>query len=429
MTDKDQPQQDAPDDEILDGTSESAEETGDDGDKSEILERIPVVSAAAELDDAAEKRRGKTPLSKVGLLALLLALVALGSSGYAAWQQFEQRQVLLKLDQVTQGHTGQARALEASASSQQQAMQGKIRQLEGRLSELSSALEEANTVVGSHSRRLLQLTATTTDDWRLAEVEYLLRLANQRLLTSQDVASAASLLRASDTILLELDDPRLYPVRAAIASDSAALAALGAHDPEGAFLAMSAVTAQIDTLPLIDVPVFTTTDTTSAVTQSAEVADTATLLDRAKRILSSSWQSLRAWVVIQQRGEQVKPLLPPEQQYYLRNNLRLMLGQAQLALLDGRQKAYRDSIHNALGWLAEYFPADAAAVQAVVDQLTALQAIDVELQVPDISASLLAIKAVIEEQHRLAVGAGKAAPARSVPTDTGAANNAAGAAS
>ena len=97
-------------------------------------------------------------------------------------------------------------------------------------------------------------------------------------------------------------------------------------------------------------------------------------------------------------------MLPPEQQFYLKNNLKLLLSQAQLALLDGRQYAYSDSLTTAVSWLEDYFPLQESANQTVLEALQRLSKLTITSEYPDVSDSLIAIKAVIAEQHRISQG-------------------------
>jgi len=279
---------------------------------------------------------------------------------------------------------------------------------------LQQALSDANAVLDGHTRRLLSLTATTTDDWRLAEVEYLLRLANQRILISKDAQTALNLLQAADQIVLELGNPQLFTLREAIANDSAAIAMVGELDLDGVFLKLAAQARQIDKLLLLRVPEFTSQpappihNLAGASELAAPVSLTESWLARLQEIAQSTWAELKSLVVIQQRGSDIKPLLPPEQQYYLRNNLRLLINQAQLALLDGRAIPYRESLTEAVSLLENHFPLEQAANQQMVSELAALAAVKVTADYPDVSDSLIAIKAVFAEQDRLNQGAGKA---------------------
>ena len=295
-----------------------------------------------------------------------------------------------------------------------QSQQNQIQQLEKQLSYSKLQLD-------SHSRRLLSLTATTTDDWRVAEVEYLLRLANQRLMISSDVSTALDLVVAADKILLELADPRLVALRRSLAEDKAALGRVASLDIEGMFLTLAALAGSVDQLPVISVPAFqpnraeTTNEDQGALASSEFSADAATsddqaaadvdsksmlqsALDGMSGILRKGWVEIRSWLVINRKDLDIKPLLPPEQQYYLRGNLQLLLNQAQVALLDKQEEPYRSSLGTAIDWLNAHFPANEPAISNVVAELENLAAQDISPALPDLSASLLAVKAFMNER-------------------------------
>jgi uroporphyrin-3 C-methyltransferase len=372
---------------------------------------IPTLSSPIVNAPAAAKKG-----NSVALFALLLALIAVAGSGYIGWMLYQQTDQLHALQTVSDGHRQQSQSLQQSIASSKDSTTRSFAVSDKKIAALSAALQESNAIIEGHSRRLLSLTATTTDDWRLAEVEYLLRLANQRILTSKDGESALNLLRASDQILLELNDPRLFSVRESIAQDRAALAIVGQQDLDGVFLQLSALARVIDQLPLLVVPEFTTER--ENVVAATAISETEGWQQKLQAIGLSTWRELKSLLVIQSRDVDIKPLLPPEQQYYLRNNLRLLISQAQLALLDGRQTAYADSLSNASQWLDDYFPVDEAVIQAVIAELEQLQSLQVEVELPDVSNSLLAIKAFIADQHRISNGDVKADHSRDVPAES-----------
>ena len=358
---------------------------------------------------------GKTGAGRMlASLALLFGLAAISCSAYLGWmlmQQQERDRSLSIMAETNYEHIQTFQRALDDAKNSVAAERNARTQAENRL---QRALSDANAVLDGHTRRLLSLTATTTDDWRLAEVEYLLRLANQRILISKDAQTALNLLQAADQIVLELGNPQLFTLREAIANDSAAIAMVGELDLDGVFLKLAAQARQIDKLLLLRVPEFTSQpaqtihNLAGASELAAPVSLTESWLARLQEIAQSTWAELKSLVVIQQRGSDIKPLLPPEQQYYLRNNLRLLINQAQLALLDGRAIPYRESLTEAVSLLENYFPLEQAANQQMVSELAALAAVTVTADYPDVSDSLLAIKAVFAEQDRLNQGAGKA---------------------
>src|SRR5690606_5363670 len=82
-----------------------------------------------------------------------------------------------------------------------------------KLQQLETQVSESQLRLNNHQERLQALSTTTREDWLLAEAEYLLRLANQRILTERQTANALSLMVTADDILKEIDDPDLFVVR------------------------------------------------------------------------------------------------------------------------------------------------------------------------------------------------------------------------
>ena len=361
---------------------------------------VPVLSDEQVMQSGSSGRSGM-----LGWLALLLALLALLAVAAQLWWFWQHS---ADVDEIGELLTQQASASGAEFDAARegverlrQDIQRQLGQRDKQIAQLTSALDEANAIIDGQGRRLLALTATTTDDWRIAEVEYLLRLANQRLLTAGDVSSALELLAAADRILLELNDPRLFELREALAQDRMALAQLGEIDVDGVYLALAALSGNVDQLPLLVVP-----DFEPGQPEPAASANEASRLPAWSTQLASigvqTWQELKSLIVIQPMEGAIKPLLPPEQQYYLRSNLRLLISQAQLALLDGRETAYQTSLQSAADWVADYFPADEPAVAAYVDQLNQLLGREMQQALPDVSQSLLAVRAFIAKQHAMA---------------------------
>ena len=347
-------------------------------------------------------------------LALIFALAAVSCSAYLGWMLMHQQERDRSLSVMAETNYEHIQTFQRALDDAKNSVAAERNARTQAETKLQQALNDANAVLDGHTRRLLSLTATTTDDWRLAEVEYLLRLANQRILISKDAQTALNLLQAADQIVLELGNPQLFTLREAIANDTAAIAMVGALDLDGVFLKLAAQARQIDKLLLLRVPEFTAQPASpthffpGASEPAVPVSLTESWIARLREIAQSTWAEMKSLVVIQKRGSDIKPLLPPEQQYYLRNNLRLLINQAQLALLDGRAIPYRESLIEAVGLLETYFPLEQAANQQMASELTALATLSVTADYPDVSDSLTAINAFIAEQDRLNQGSGEA---------------------
>ena len=378
-------------------------------------------SAGAAQPVAATAIKTGRPLA---LLALLMSLLALAASAAAGWLYFQYQQ---GSDKFAQAQSGQVDAIADSVDGQFEKIDALQRRLGVAEESLASETRERSVLAEgvtaqlsaleakaqSHARRILAMTATTTDDWRVAEVDYLLRLANQRLMISSDSETALSLIETADGILLELADPRLTAAREAIADDRALLL-VADLDVDGVFLALSAISKNINALPVVSAPTFETVrdkfgesenadgDAESQTDASTDAADQDDAIPGFIKAIGSvfvrGWKEIQSWMIINRPDAAVKPLLPPEQQYYLRNNLRMLINQAQISLLEQRQAPYQDSLQNAIEWLVDYFPQSESAVQNLIAELEQLAALDIDPDYPDLSNSLLQIKGFINSQ-------------------------------
>lgn len=368
--------------------------------KSDVPEEVTKAEASSSKVEAPTKTKG----NGIAWFALLIAIVALGLAGYLGWFFLQQKDITQSLGNQASTQRNQTQELQNALSGSESRLMSQFSPRDAEITKLKSSLVEAHLALDAHSRRLLSLTATTTDDWRLAEVEYLLRLANQRILTSKDGQTALNLLTSSDQILLELGDPRLFKVRESIANDRAALAVVSQQDLEGVFLELSALSNQINALPVLVVPTFDAEPKLQGDEETSQQKETPLWLQKLQSIWLATWSELKSLIVIQKNDLEIKPLLPPEQKFYLKSHLRLLISQAQLALLDGRQHVFSEALVGAVGWLEDYFPQEESANQEMVSALKRLSKVVVTTEYPDVSNSLIAIKAFIAEQHRVSQG-------------------------
>lgn len=334
------------------------------------------------------------------LIVLLLVVLAVAVGGYWLWQQqqLQQRSQTDLLQNLA--------ALEQQQSRQQQtqqSLQSWQREADRRQLQQDQQFQQLQQQLRNHARQLQALATTDREDWLLAEAEYLLRLGNQRLQMSRDVASARALLESADAIVRDIDDPRLFAVRQAIASDLAALRATAIPDREGLFLQLAALADQADRLVL-----------PGTETLRYQVADSEAVEQEAasgwRASLARVWQKLQRYIRVSHREDSYEPVLAAEYAATLRQNMRLMLEQAQLALLSADQSLYQASLDKAQQWLRRYYTLDQADALALIEQLNRLQRQVVEVQIPDISESQLSLQHYLDLRHDV--------PVRPEPTDS-----------
>jgi uroporphyrin-3 C-methyltransferase len=324
----------------------------------------------------------------LSVLAIILSLVAIGFSGYIGWRALplEQNQPALM--------TGQEQ------------LQAQIARLQARLTEANreiTPLKSQLITQQNRSQRLLdrtdnlaqtiqEIAGSSREGWKLAEVEYLLRLANQRLLMTSDIQAAKALLKNADTILLELDDYTLYPVREALAEDLASINSLPDFDQEGLYLRLEALTKEVNSLPLIqkattDTPETTETEKTE---QSPAAKDWKTI---AQSMLQNTWESfVNLFRFTPNREQAITALLSPEEEVLIRQNLQLLLEQSKLAVLSRDQMVYESSIKQAEKWISHYFTLSGNKTKAVQNELAELSLITVKSTTTNISRALDALK-------------------------------------
>ena len=243
-------------------------------------------------------------------------------------------------------------------------------QVDERLAAADSALTEA-------LNQITQAAPPSEREWKLAEVEYLLRVANHRLLMEQDVATALGLLQAADGILEALDDLVLHPVRAALADEMLALSRSEGADVQGLYLRLDALKRQLETLALAR-PQYRLAEPEEAPNEPSGVLDAVAA-------------ELRQLVRFRRIDTPAKPLLAPEEAVYLELNLRLMLEQAQLAALKRDQVVFDSSLSSALEWVRNYLALDDPDVQDTLEALADLRQVQLDVPLPDLSASLNAL--------------------------------------
>ena len=278
----------------------------------------------------------------------------------------------------------------------QQQLQQSMGELQGQAERQAQAVQSFEEELATLRTELARFSAHDRESWLLAEAEYLLRLSNQRLIMAGDTVAAQALLASADAVLRELDDVSLHSVRSAVASDLAAVRAVPKVDLEGIYVRLSALAEQADKLVIFQFP-----------ERDARPRE-ATQEDWQARLQQGYEQALLKlsdYVIIRRRDVPMQALMDPQWEGLVRQNLRMLLEQAQVALLSSNQVLYESSLERAQHWVAQFFESDAAAAQAMAREIRQLAALQVQVTMPEISRSLEALDGAIE--RRLQQGGGE----------------------
>ncbi|MFQ5644781.1 MAG: uroporphyrinogen-III C-methyltransferase [Thiogranum sp.] len=367
-------------------------------------------SEPGQVQDSPAPRPGQS----LATVPLILSLLALGLSiglAVAAWFSWHELQQLAGAQSGTETRLeSRLEPLRSSLDGVQEALRNERQQMERKLEELSG--EQQRT--GEQVSVLAALTGRSEQGWSLAEVEYLLRIANQRLQLQRDVKTAQQALRAADARLQELADPQFLKVREQLARELEALQAVALVDVDGISARLGALMELVDELTVEG-----SKYRPAVRTEADRSADAAAIQDW-RELPALLWSVVSDLFRIREHDKPVSPMLPPEREYFLRENLRLQLSAARLALLRDDSVQYQATLATASSWLNDYFSASDARVKELLVQLEQLAAIDVAPQLPDVSASLRLLRQQLKlgAQQAVLPAVPAAGPADTTATET-----------
>ena len=324
------------------------------------------------------------PVWLVAIIALIIA------AALALWslQQWNNHQAVMQTLQSLQQDTAQLEDLYGDRGSQQSQ---RLQSLEEKLANQRELIATQQRQIDHNARELLEAGNRTRTDWLLAEAEYLLRIANQRLMIEKDIRGAMSALEAADEVLNESDDIGVYPVRQQLAREILALKGLTGVDRTGLYLTLEAA---IDSIHQLTDQALISENAPGFVVSAAEGESAGT--GEEPGAVVQAWNKVKATlmqvVVVRRMDEPVKPLLSPDQSAYARLNLQLMLEEAEMAVLRGNQPLYERALTKARTTIDDWYNASNPRVTALSDTLAELAGKNVDPELPDISQSLDLLK-------------------------------------
>ena len=332
--------------------------------------------------------------SWVGWLALLLVIVlALGVAWVVREGQIKGLALtarVAQLETVSQSKQSSQKALGDQLRTELRSGLATLDSKEsGELSRLAQNVESVKKQVAKQQAALARFSVSDRENWLLAETGHLLRLANQRLVMAADPVAAEALLKSADAVLRGVNDPSLHLVRATIAKEVAALRALPKVDLEGIYLSLAALIEQADKLVIFQLP------KPVARPQQAPAGD---WQGRLHQGYQAALGKLSDYVIIRRRDVPMQALMDPQWEGLVRQNLRMLLEQAQIALLSDNQVVYSASLKSAQQGVAQFQAADQAGAKAISTEITRLQGLTIGVVHPDISRSLQALDDAIEKR-------------------------------
>jgi uroporphyrin-3 C-methyltransferase len=257
-----------------------------------------------------------------------------------------------------------------------------VRELGGKLSLLESKYAESQNQRAA-LESLYQEMSSSRDQTALAEVEQMLLIAGQQLQMSANVKAALIALQHADNRLQQLDRPALGGLRKSINKDIEKLRVLPNIDLPGINLHIDNLVSAVDTLPLAQ-------DIRKQTEQPIQVSPVEE--STWKKFWRELWQETKQLVRIENTEKRALPLLSPTQTFFLRENLKIRLLSARLALLSHDEMSFKNDLKTAHEWTALYFDTHSKEAAAVLLSLQKLASSNINIDLPDISGSLDAVR-------------------------------------
>ncbi|MCL5500389.1 uroporphyrin-3 C-methyltransferase [Phytobacter palmae] len=315
-------------------------------------------------------RAGKTSLA-LSVIAIAIALAA--GVGLYGWVKQQTTVLRATNDELA----NQVIAMQQAQDKQKAALEGVIKQQATQLDEAKRQQDALARQLNEVQQKVATISGTDAKTWLLAQADFLVKLAGRKLWSDQDVTTAAALLKSADASLADMNDPSLITARRAITDDVASLSAISQVDYDGIILKVNQLSNQIDNLRLAD----NNDDDSPMDSDSSELSSS---LSEWRVNLQKSWQNfMDSFITIRRRDETAVPLLAPNQDIYLRENIRSRLLVAAQAVPRHQEETYKQALDNVSTWIRAYYDTDDSTTKAFLEEIDKLEQQSIAMAVPE----------------------------------------------
>lgn len=335
-----------------------------------VEETRDAVETAPQAQTAERQKSNKASLT-LSVIAIAIALAA-GAGIYG----------LVKKQDVSQSATNeelvsQVTALQKDQAAQKAALEGIIKQQAEQLATAKQLQDGQARQLDELQQKVATISGSDAKTWLLAQADFLVKLAGRKLWSDRDVTTAAALLKSADASLADMNDPSLIGARRAIANDITTLSGVTQVDYDGIILNVNQLSNQIDNLRLAD----NNDDDSPMDSDGTELSGS---LSEWRVNLRKSWQNfMDNFITVRRRDETAVPLLAPNQDVYLRENIRSRLLVAAQAVPRHQEETYKQALDNVSTWVRAYYDTDDATTKGFLDELDKLSQQSINMDVPD----------------------------------------------
>lgn len=323
---------------------------------------------------------------RIGALVLaMLALAALAFAWSAHSRVRELEAELVKRQQAASDQAGEARLAARQAQEVARESAAKLALLEVRVAE--SAIQRTQI------EELMQSVARSRDENVLADVEAALRVAMQQTAITGSADPLIAALKQAEERLARYSQPQLERVRRAIATDLEKTKAVAVTDIAALTIRLDEAVRGVDELPLLSRPEPRRTRPAAPAAPASAASAPEDWSGRWRAIGASVWSEVRTLVRVTPIDQPEAMLVAPEQSFFLRENLKLRLLNARLALLSRQFDTAQSDLRDARAALDRYFDRNARAVVATGELVKQVQSQARLVTIPRPDATLSAIAA------------------------------------
>ena len=224
--------------------------------------------------------------------------------------------------------------------------------------------------------KVAAISGSDAKNWLLAQADFLVKLAGRKLWSDQDVTTAGALLKSADESLAEMNDPSLIDVRRALTEDISSLASVSQIDFDGIILKLNQLSNQVDDLRLAD-------NNSDEAPMDEDDGEVSSSLNEWRQNLVKSWHNFMSeFITVRRRDSSAEPLLAPNQDVYLRENIRSRLLVAAQAVPRHQNEVYQQSLETVSTWVRAYFDVNDPTTKTFLSQLDELSQQSINMDVP-----------------------------------------------
>ena len=333
---------------------------------------------------------------------ILLTVIGIAGVGFFLFQQLREQQEdlggeisrddmkMVELTKQITGYQTQLAAIQRQLTDLNAEIAGKDDFYNKKLADFSQLhsdkLDTAKSKLSTSVTQIQRQLGKTRGDWLIADAEYLLTVANQRLHLTNDTKTTREALIAADQRLRESGDAAVFKVREQLAKEIAAIKKLTTPDIVGIYSKIQILQNNVGKLTLFlphSGKGITKPDEEPAEPQKTDEEQTEELQD----ILGSAIGELGDLVTVRHTDRPIKSILTAEVVYFIQQQLEVKLEMVKLSLVQGNEKLYKAAISDSRDWLKEHFMMNKIAKNFNAE-LDHLDSIILSAQLPDISKSL-----------------------------------------